>query len=258
MGYIMLDKLYGATFALALSAGAAHAAAVPVDLTTWQADNQGTANWVVQPGNDAVLQTVNGAPTVFFEAGTNAQGTALSGRIEVQTTADDDYIGFVLGYQDNELFSNSSNFILVDWKQNDQTFGGGFAPAGLAISHVTDAANGDYWAHADGVTEIERATNLGSTGWADNTEYAFDIIFNANLIQVFVDGVLELNTTAAEAGLGSFGNGAFGFYNYSQANVLYSALEEREAPPVEGIPVPATFLLMGAGLAALGIRRRRR
>ncbi|MEX1147748.1 MAG: PEP-CTERM sorting domain-containing protein [Sphingomonadales bacterium] len=256
----MIRTLNGALLALALSVGAAHATTVPVDLTNWSDDSKGGASWNIQPGNDAVLQTVNGEPTTFFAPGTNAQGTALSGRISVQTPADDDFIGFVLGYQDNELFSSTSNYILVDWKQLDQNFGSsGFAPAGLSISHVTDSANGNFWDHSDGVTEIERATNLGSTGWADNTEYEFDIIFNANLIQVFVDGVLELNTTAGEAGLGAFDNGAFGFYNYSQANVLYSALEEREAPADPGtIPAPASLLLMGMGLAALGMRRRRR
>lgn len=54
---------------------------------------------MVQPGNDSVLQTTNGNPTVFFEAGSNTQGTALAGQITPNSNWDDDFIGFVLGYQ---------------------------------------------------------------------------------------------------------------------------------------------------------------
>ena len=74
---------------------------VPVDLSGWTDDGGG--NWVLQAGNDSVLQTINGQPTVFYEAGSTAQGTALSGEITVQTTGDDDFIGFVLGYQAGNL-----------------------------------------------------------------------------------------------------------------------------------------------------------
>ena len=83
----------------------ANAFAVPisVDLSSWGAEtlagggvSGGGSNWVVQAGNDAVLQTVNGNASIFFEAGANAQGTALAGKIRVTTTSDDDFIGFVL------------------------------------------------------------------------------------------------------------------------------------------------------------------
>lgn len=242
-------------FAASLAfAGAVHAAPVPVDLSTWIAN--GTGTWNVQAGNDSVLQTVNtSTPAVFFAPGTNAQGTALSGKIRVGSTSDDDFIGFVLGYQTGEVTSSSANFMLIDWKRGTQASGGQTAQAGLAISHVTDGSvSNNYWGHTGGINEIERALNLGSTGWALNTEYSFDIIFNANLIQVYVDNVLELSTTAAEAGLASFGDGAFGFYNYSQNNVLYSAIEEREAP---SIPLPATVLLLIPGLLGVAAARRR-
>lgn len=241
---------------VAMACFGAQAAPVPVDLSSWQED--GTGNWIVQAGNDSVLQTVNtSTPAVFYAPGTNAQGTALSGKITVSTaTTDDDFIGFVLGYQTGEVTSSSADFILVDWKAGNQTNVGQFGAAGLAISHVTNGSSAiSYWGHTGGIDEIERATNLGSTGWQEGVEYDFDIVFNPNLIQVFVNGSLELNTTAAEAGLASFGNGAFGFYNYSQDRVLYSALEEREAPPNEA-PVPATMLLLIPGIAGIVAARR--
>ncbi|WP_339702663.1 PEP-CTERM sorting domain-containing protein [uncultured Sphingosinicella sp.] len=247
------------------------AIAAPVDLTGWQADVlddvAGNANWAVQPGNDSVLQTVNGLPTIFFKDGASAQGLALSGSIKVTTTGDDDYVGFVLGYSDGEINSSSANFILIDWKQSDQ-FSGNMAYEGLSISHVSGnaaaASEYDFWGHEGVVNELKRGTTLGSTGWDDNAEYTFDLIFLPDLIQVKVGGVLELSLTAAEAGLAAFDNGSFGFYNYSQSFVLYAGITEDVAPdpdpepPVVDVPEPGMLGLFGLGFVGMGLLRRRR
>lgn len=72
--------------------------------------------------------------------------------------------------------------------------------AGMAISRVTgsvDAGGTDVsagaWTHTGNVTLLERALNLGNTGWADNTSYLFDIIFTENNIRVLVDDVLQFD-----------------------------------------------------------------
>lgn len=245
--------------------GPVAASAASVDLSGWEEDgfqgNDGAGTWVVQPGNDSVLQTINGNPTVFFEAGTNAQGTSLSGEITVETTGDDDYIGFVLGYQDNEFNSTNADFWLIDWKQLDQSFGGGFAQEGLSLSHVSgDIANAGsvwttVWDHGDPVTEVARATNLGSTGWNDNQTYLFEITFTESLIEVLVDGVLEISYA------GSFTDGAFGFYNFSQDPVRYAGIVQDVLPPPDDdtpppVPLPASLPLLVAGLGVLGFARR--
>lgn len=247
------------SFALAVPG---FANATPVDLSGWTAQG-GSSSWNVQPGNDTVLQTVNGAPTVFFDpSSTGTQGTALSGKIKVNTPFDDDYIGFALGYDSGDITSSTTDFMLIDWKQANQ----GAGKVGLSISHVTDAtSNGDFWAHTGGVNEIQRGANLGSTGWADNTEYEFSIAFTQNIIQVMVDGNLELDITAADAGLSSFDDGSFAFYNYSQAQVLYSAITQTNcqtnpsAPECQGVsvPEPGILALIGMGLAGIGFTRRK-
>lgn len=252
--------------------------AISVDLSTWQAEG-GSSSWNVQAGNDSVLQTVNGAPTVFFDPNaTSTQGTALSGQIEVKTTSDDDFIGFVLGYNSGEMFSNAADFFLIDWKQLDQSNWG----KGLAISHVTNGANGNtsgvggsYWQHpASEVNLITRAATLGDVGWEDNTPYLFDLVFTNNLIEVIVNGITEISITPDDVpGLTSFSDGAFGFYNYSQADVLYSAITQTDCtltptdpacgssgnpnPPTASVPEPGTLSLLALGLFGGTVLRRR-
>ena len=106
------------------------------------------------------------------------------------------------------------------------------------------------------------AATLGSTGWEDGVAYDFGIIYNADLIQVIVDGIVELSVTAAEAGLSEFQNGGFGFYNFSQPEVLYSAITTADCDlnptaPECVVPVtePATLWLLLAGGFGFGLRR---
>ena len=266
----------GKGLSVALFALPLYANAVPVDLSGWTAEG-GSSNWVVQPGNDSVLQTVNGNPTVFYNpAVTSTQGTALNGKITVTTSSDDDFIGFVLGYNPGEITSATADFFLVDWKQGTQPYGAwGTGKEGLAISRVTNAEDGyAFWGHGSQITgssvvdEIQRGATLGSTGWNDFQEYSFNILFTSSLIEVEVNGLLELSITPSDAGLTSFEDGGFGFYNFSQSDVLYSAIRQVDCavtpadPACAGgggrVPEPSVFLLMLAGLPGIFYVHRKR
>jgi len=132
--------------------------AVPVDLSSWSEEGGGT--WTLQSGNNAVFQSINGNPAIYYN-GLDSQGLQLSGEITVQTTGDDDFIGFVLGYNSGDISSSSTDYLLVDWKQSDQSgFFGGTSFAGLSISRVTDVLDDGpgAWLHesTDGVEELHK------------------------------------------------------------------------------------------------------
>jgi hypothetical protein len=214
----------------------------PVDLTAWIAQSyQAVAGfpagvWTVAGGGLSVFQSQNGQPTMFY-SDFSAFGTQVQGKIMV-TGADDDFVGFALGYQPGDPTNASADYLLIDWKRGTQYYNfstpscglGSTAPAGLAVSRVTGVPIADeFWGHSDqdvscspsgdGLQELARATNLGSTGWQHGTEYVFGFEFNSTSLKVYVDDVLEIDIT------GTFGNGRLAFYNFSQAGVTYSGFE---------------------------------
>lgn len=155
--------------------------------------------------------------------------TDLRAKIRVGTDWDDDYIGFAVGFRPGDSANSAADYLLIDWKQGDQTHDfddtvgtpGATAYRGLAVSRVTGIPTADeFWGHVDfpsnpngGVVELARAANLGNTGYLDFTTYEFRIVFLPGSFQLFVDSVLEISIA------GSFSNGRFAFYNLSQAGL---------------------------------------
>ena len=240
--------------ALAVIGAGGTAMAAPTNLSTWTA--QGPGNWVRAADNNSVTQTLNDNPTVFYSDFT-AQGSRLSGTVKVNTSSDDDFFGFVLGYRPGDLTAATTDFLLVDWKQINQSSFGGTAQRGLALSRVTSGlenSSGAWWHDpSDGVTELARGSTLGAVGWVDFQTYTFDIEFTASNVKVFVDDVLQFDVN------GSFSDGRFGFYNYSQAQVIYAGISDEvlPPPPPPGVPEPASWALMIAGFGLAGAAARR-
>lgn len=228
------------------------AQAGPVDLNTWVDEPAGAGNWTVGgTGGSFVDQSINGAPT-FFRGNLSALNQTLTSKIQVRTNGDDDFIGFAIGFDAGDATSATADYLLLDWKQRDQAPG----TAGLAVSRVRGLRTGDndFWQHVNSVEELARATNLGSTGWANHGEYEFTINFTANSLQVLVDGTEEFNFLAADVGDGTaFNGGNFAFYNYSQASVRYSAVTQETF----AVPEPGTLTIIGFGLIGFGVVRRR-
>jgi hypothetical protein len=212
-----------------------------VNLSSWTPESYGAVSgfgpgqWNVAATGDSVTQTVNGQPTLFFSP-FNAFNTQTQGQI-MAGAGDDDYVGFAIGFEPGDSLNPVADYLLIDWKKGTQAFNfgapsctpGSTANVGLAVSRVTGIPSADeFWGHVnldtapcsgpgDGLVELARATTLGSTGWVTGTQYNFTFDFSATRLRVYVDGVLEIDIS------GIFRNGRLAFYNFSQANVTYSA-----------------------------------
>lgn len=209
-----------------------------VDLKNWT--RLGDGIWNVEEGGRTVRQTINGKQT-FFLSDNVYKNRIIKGTIKVDTDDDDDMVGFVMGYQDP--ISNIYNFILIDWKQlnQDPITGGYKAYEGYTIGKFNgELANimGTYtqyfWEHstADGKYQ-SFATNYGSDkGWDDFTEYQFSILYTEDRIKLMID-----NKEIFDIEDGNFDEGRFGFYNYSQAQVIYGNVQSASGISGSAAPV---------------------
>jgi cysteine-rich repeat protein len=185
-----------------------------------QNDGSPAPSWVLSTDGRTLTQGLNAAPGVYVST-LPATAQPITFELEVTSAGDDDYIGFVVGYNAGDNANPSADWILFDWKRGTQFGFTGYAYLGLAMSRVNGAivGVGDLWEHIGVVSEITRATSLGSIGWNHNTTYEITLDYTTTAVRVWVDGVLEFDVS------GAFPEGNFGFYAYSQPSLRYTLVD---------------------------------
>ena len=189
---------------------------VPDLWVTWTGHD--VANWVLSGDENSVTQATNCRPSVFY-GDFDAHGKLITATVVATTISDDDFIGFVIGWTPGDADSSTADYLLVDWKKGTQYFVSETANIGLALSRVSgDVAveDLDLWGHSGKVSELARAETKGSSEYVFGTTYTFEFDIGVNRLVVTVNGTKEFDVT------GSFSNGRFGFYNYSQDSVDYA------------------------------------
>ncbi len=202
-----------------------------IDLNTWtQEGNPENGKWVVADDGKSVVQMINGYPT-YFVSPESFIDTAINGKFKVETTVDDDFVGFIFGFKD------INDFYLFSWKQGNQ----GSASEGFVLSHVTQDGNVpvDHQNTHDEIGYEVLLTKLGKEwGWANKTAYEFTLNYRTNHIRIDIAGgnfgagqtIFELD--------GTFEEGRFGFYNRSQGNVRYEGFTQK---CISDAPVSTNF-----------------
>ncbi len=240
----------------------------PIDLRTWKQEGApANGRWVVSPDGTFVDQKINGLPT-FFVSPDNFINTTINGKFKVTGKDDNDFIGFVFGYQSpiaaNGDKANEYNFLLFDWKKSAYRNGVFVEPAneGFGLARVNgtfptvDDLRASFWKHKESSKFVLLDTDYGiDKGWEHNKEYDFSLLYQTDRIKIDVDGKTIFDVS------GEFQPGRFGFYNYSQSNVRYSGFTKADIDPQppKSVPEPASvFGLLAFGAFGVGSLLKRK
>jgi Thrombospondin C-terminal region/Alpha/beta hydrolase of unknown function (DUF1400) len=239
----------------------------PFDLRTWkQEGSPANGRWIVSPDGTFVDQKINGRPT-FFVSPDNFINTTINGKFKVTGKDDNDFIGFVFGYQSpisaNGDKANDFNFLLFDWKKTQYHNGvpdrgnEGFGLAKVNGNFPTDDdEKASFWRHEESQEFDLLATDYGrGKGWRTNQEYDFTLLYQTDRIKIDIDGKTIFDVR------GEFPEGRFGFYNYSQSNVRYSGFTKADIDPQppKSVPEPASvFSLLAFGAFGVSFLLKRK
>ena len=91
-----------------------------------------------------------------------------------------------------------------------------------------------------------------------NTEYWLQLTPGTNGTSLLWDYAANGTATGINVGSQNYGNDGYGFGNDSTGGYIFSAIaSDNSNPNPNGTPEPATFALLGGGIALVGLLRRK-